>query len=294
VTLNAQVDHLSLEDRVASVASWYHTLDLAPGVTTPGFFDLRPIADQLPWPDVAGKRVLDVGTFDGFFAFEMERRGATEIVAVDLGDHRKLDWPPDFRDQAVAAMGESGWEVPGTGFHLAAEALESVANWRPMSIYDLNPKELGQFDVVTVGSLLLHLRDPVRALEAVRSVTRPDGVIMSSEPIDLRLNMLARRRPLFTLNGSGSRCQWWNFNAAGRERLLFAAGFDVKERSQPYLIRFGVHPNLSRPPTRAEQLQRIGTRVVMGTSDRGLVHQAVVASPRLYGSRPERGLTLAR
>src|SRR3546814_2938028 len=81
---------------------------------------------------------------------------------------------------------------------------------------DLDPDELGTFDVVVCGSLMLHLRDPLRALEAVRSVT--SGVFLSSEQIELWLSVLGRGRPLFQLNGSGADCQWFNFNAAGHKR----------------------------------------------------------------------------
>src|SRR3954469_15020041 len=72
---------------------WYHTMELAPGVVTPGWFDLRGILDRMPWPDVTGRRCLDVGTYDGQLAFELERRGAAEVVAIDLSDHAEWDWP---------------------------------------------------------------------------------------------------------------------------------------------------------------------------------------------------------
>src|SRR5437764_13176122 len=77
---------------IARAPSWYHTIEVAPGVVTPGAFDLRPIVDELPWPDVRGRRCLDVGTYDGFLAFELERRGAAEVVAVDLPGHEHWDW----------------------------------------------------------------------------------------------------------------------------------------------------------------------------------------------------------
>ena len=80
-----------LLDEVRANPVWYHTIDLAPGVVTPGWFDLRPVVERMPWPSVAGKRCLDVGTYDGFLAFEMERRGAAEVVAVDLDDHDQWD-----------------------------------------------------------------------------------------------------------------------------------------------------------------------------------------------------------
>src|SRR4051794_2756443 len=67
-----------LRARVREVGPWYHTLDLGAGVSTDGMFDLRPFVDLYGLPDsLEGKRVLDVGTFDGFWAFEMERRGAS-------------------------------------------------------------------------------------------------------------------------------------------------------------------------------------------------------------------------
>ena len=96
------------EDAVASVPVWYHTMELAPGVVTPGWFDLRPIVDHLPWPGVAGKRCLDVGTYDGFLAFELERRGASEVVAIDIDDHDRWDWPPDVRATGPGSV----WLLP--------------------------------------------------------------------------------------------------------------------------------------------------------------------------------------
>ena len=91
-----------LAESVASVPAWYHSIELAPDVVTPGYFDLRSIVDRLPWPDVRGKRCLDIGSYDGFYAFEMERRGAAEVVAVDVPDPNDWDWPPDARERGPA------------------------------------------------------------------------------------------------------------------------------------------------------------------------------------------------
>jgi tRNA (mo5U34)-methyltransferase len=96
---------------------WYHTIELAPGVTTPGWFDLRPIVDRFPWPTVGGKRCLDIGTYDGFLAFELERRGAAEVVATDIAAHADWDWPVGMRHtHELAAV--AGPEK-GLGFRLA-------------------------------------------------------------------------------------------------------------------------------------------------------------------------------
>ncbi|MCW2544949.1 MAG: hypothetical protein JWM40_2501, partial [Frankiales bacterium] len=69
---------------IADHPGWYHTIDVAPGVATPGFVDVRPfLARALP-ASLAGKRCLDVGTFDGFCAFGMEDRGAGSVVGIDV------------------------------------------------------------------------------------------------------------------------------------------------------------------------------------------------------------------
>src|SRR5581483_8028191 len=88
----------------------------------------------------------------------------------------------------------------GAGFRLAAEALGSRVERKVLSVYDLSPAEVGRFDFIVCGSLLLHLRDPIRALEAVRSVCA--GLFLTSEPIDLWLSILGRRKPLARLDGS--------------------------------------------------------------------------------------------
>lgn len=266
-----------LQRQVDAHPFWYHTIDIAPGVVTPGWFDLRPVVDQLPWPDVRGKRCLDIGTFDGYLAFELERRGAAEVVAVDVDDHLLWDWPPDYRAQGLAR--DPGFSGPpkGAGFRLAASLLGSKVEWRPISIYDLAPSDVGLFEVVVCGSLLLHLRDPLRALEAVRGVTA--GTFLSSEQIELSLTLLGPRHPLFTLNGSGGACQWFNFNSAGHARLLYAAGFAITQKSRPYTVRFNHHP---KPQRDLRNLARsAGFKLLTGSAEAGVLHRGVLATPRV-------------
>src|SRR5215218_2091227 len=117
----------ALRREVADTPVWYHTIDLAAGVTTPGWFDLRPVVDQMPWPDVRGKRCLDIGTYDGFLAFELERRGAAEVVAIDINDHNRWDWPPDVRATGAANLARLAGPHRGEGFRLAKSALGASA-----------------------------------------------------------------------------------------------------------------------------------------------------------------------
>jgi tRNA (mo5U34)-methyltransferase len=266
-----------LSQRVADHPFWYHVLDLGDGVVTPGVWDLRPIVDRLPWPDVAGKRCLDIGPFDGFYAFELERRGAAEVVAVDLADPAQLDWPWEVRP----GVGETGWDArfgeggfdPGAGLRLAAEALGSSVRWQAGSIYDLDPDVVGTFDVVTCGSLLLHLRDPVRALEAVRSVCR--GHLLSVDAIDVWLTLLQPRRPAARFDGLGNRCQWWITNAAGHHRMLRSAGFEAVRTVRAVPVP---NQNLARQRPWRSVLER-GAQRLLARGD-GVLHHAVLARPR--------------
>lgn len=254
---------------VADHALWYHCIDVAGDLVTPGWFDLRPIVDSMPWPDLRGKRCLDIGTYDGFLAFEMERRGAAEVVATDIADHEDWDWLPRERARRAGKdLAEFAGEK-GAGFRIAASALGSSARREVCSVYDLTPERFGTFDVVTCGSLLLHLRDPFRALAAIRSVC--DDLFLSAEAIDLPLTVAQPRRPATFVYGDIG--QWCVPNAAGHRRMLEVAGFDVVRAPRPYSIPFGpAHPERERSPKEIAHalLQRTITR------GRGVPTQAVL------------------
>lgn len=274
-------DPAAARKRIDAHEFWYHTIDVAPGLTTPGWFDLRHVVDDLPWPDLTGKRCLDIGTFDGFFAFEMERRGAAEVVAVDIEDHRLWDWPPDARPGTPGLKLDVGFTGPpkGAGFRLVHDVIGSKIDWQPISIYDLSPANVGTFDVVVCGSLLLHLRDPIRALEAVREIVRPEGHFLSSEQIELWLSIVGKGRPLHRLNGSGKDCQWWNTNSGGHKRILYAAGFELDRTSRPFMVRFNVHP---KPHRSVRNLRdALAFRALTGDRHPGVLHQAVLTHRRV-------------
>jgi tRNA (mo5U34)-methyltransferase len=225
--LQAEVDRLR----------WYHTIDVVPGVTTPGWWDLRHALAVMPFPDLHGKRCLDVGTWDGFYAYEMERRGASEVIAVDLGDLSEIDFPPEVRADVTFDPSEPGQQARSAGFHLLHDLLSSKVTWQAGNIYDLPELGLGTFDFVVVGNLLLHLRDPVRALDAVRRVT--GAHLLLADEVQIRNQLLSRRRPLFELRGVGRDFQWWLGNDPGLRQLLSVGGFRIEATSPRYLLRPG-------------------------------------------------------
>jgi tRNA (mo5U34)-methyltransferase len=252
---------------------WYHTLELAPGVVTPGWFDTRSVVGEVPLPpSLAGKRCLDVGTFDGFWAFEMERRGAAEVVAIDLLDHARADWPPNAEPQTIKEM--SRHKRGGGGFELAAQSLGSSVVRHELSVYDVDPAQLGSFDFVYMGSLLLHLRDPVRALDRLRQVCT--GRLLVVDNIDLLLTLLFPRRPAASLDVQG-RPWWWTCNAAGILRLLEAARFRALDRPRRLFMRPGEGQALPRLHPRL-LLSRGGRESVL-LRLRGDPHVAILAAP---------------
>ena len=84
---------------------------------------------QLP-EDLTGQSFLDLGSWDGFYAFEAEQRGAARVLAT-----HSLSW------------NGSGWGNK-QGFLLAREILRSKVEDMDIDIMDVCPERLGLFDVV--------------------------------------------------------------------------------------------------------------------------------------------------
>ena len=219
-------DRPDIADVLAADHRWYHVVELAPGVTTPGFIDLRSHVDGPALPaDLSGLRALDIGTFDGFWAFELERRGAS-VLAIDVDQIPPPDTP---RSRWRAVQQELAGATPGTGFSLLKRYFGSDVERRSINVYDLTPDAVGgPVDLVFVGAMLLHLRDPVGALERVRGVLKPRGRLVLFEPIDKRLSR--KKEPLARFLQSGTVWTWWYPNAACLRDWVTTAGFtDVTE-----------------------------------------------------------------
>jgi tRNA (mo5U34)-methyltransferase len=105
-----------------SVPLWFHTFALAPGVYTPGIArDHGHRLGMLGADRLAGRSVLDVGAFDGFYSFLAEARGARRVVAVD--NEQYVDW----------VRARFGVTLPGgVGFRTIAGLLASRVEYRRM------------------------------------------------------------------------------------------------------------------------------------------------------------------
>jgi tRNA (mo5U34)-methyltransferase len=253
---------------------WYHTLDLPGGVATRGYVDTRELPDRIPFPkSLSGKRCLDIGTQNGFWAFEMERRGAAGVTAIDVADGEQLDWPLRSRilDRDGDILQSDHRDLARECFDLAHYALGSSVEWRNLSVYDLAPEETGEFDFCFIGSLLLHLRDPVRALSAIRGVCTGELVVF--DQIDLRTSVIRPRAPRARLDGT--RVWWWTPNASALVRMVEAAGWRIAERTRPVFVPTGAG---FRKLSLVEAVRASGIEGGIGRL-RGAPHVAIRAEP---------------
>jgi tRNA (mo5U34)-methyltransferase len=205
----------------AKQIGWYHTLELAPGHVTEGMFDLRGQVENYGLPErLDGLRALDVGTWDGFWAFELERRGA-QVVSLDLDDERDLDWPPRRRPKTFPTTPR------GDGFRIAREIYGSNVERVNLSVYNATPEEIGTFDIVFCGSVLIHLRDQLLALERIANLCTDRFI--SAEEYDPMASLSPWPMSRY-LADRDKAVVYWLPGIRTWKRMLWTAGFDRVER----------------------------------------------------------------
>ncbi len=87
VTLQTQQQVRNLQE-----SGWYHSMDWPTGDFTEGLQSLETQRQRLSRfsipADLTGKSVLDIGAWDGWFGFELERRGA-KLTAIDVAENTR-------------------------------------------------------------------------------------------------------------------------------------------------------------------------------------------------------------
>src|SRR4051794_27034271 len=149
------------------VPLWFHTFLLNEGsLSTPGVArDHRYRIPVVP-DELAGKSVLDVGAFDGFYAFLAEARGARRVVAVDNEQYR--EW--------VRAR----WGVElegGEGFRAIAALLGSEVEYRRLDAFDLDRLD-ELFDLILCFGILHRVANPLGLLRVLRGRLDEDGRVL--------------------------------------------------------------------------------------------------------------------
>jgi tRNA (mo5U34)-methyltransferase len=197
---------------------WWHVIELPDGSVTPGGWDLREVSQRLPWPDVTGKRCLDIGTADGFWAFELEKRCAADVLATDT--------PSPFQARAQER------------FEHARGLLGSGVRYEARDLFELE----GEWDVVVMGYVLQMLRDPVGALEHVRSVC--SGHLLLLETVSHPLELLPA--PLARLDARHDGREWFVFNRRGLRKAAELAGWEVEEQTDVLRDKAGPLPEAQK------------------------------------------------
>jgi SAM-dependent methyltransferase len=135
--------------------SWYHCIDIEPGIQTPGQKIIlpiqAPIMSELRRHDLAGKRVLDIGCRDGLFSFEAEKMGASEVLGIDND----------------LSTGATEFLIP---------YLKSKVQMRAVNLYEFDSAE--PFDFVLFAGVLYHLRFPFLGLKRIADAMKPGGTLL--------------------------------------------------------------------------------------------------------------------
>jgi len=164
---------VTLQEQVDAIPYWYHKIELPGGIVTPGWAPIEAEAYRLP-ADLTGKRVLDVGAWDGYWTWECLKRGARQVVAID-------DFS-DVRDYRPAEYVK--WDT----FDLCREAFgysDEQAHRCEMSVYDVgriidadDHSQFAEFDLILFFGALYHCRYPLLALDKLGAVCSPGGEIL--------------------------------------------------------------------------------------------------------------------
>src|SRR5580692_1831218 len=104
----------------------------------------------------------------GFLSFEFEKLGA-QVVSFDAGSADDMDRLPF--PKSLYSTNRTAWakevdrsiEQIKNSYWFCHEKYRSQTKAYYGDIYDI-PSELGMFDVVMVGQILVHLKDPLSAI----------------------------------------------------------------------------------------------------------------------------------
>jgi SAM-dependent methyltransferase len=205
---------------------FYHSMDLPEYGKQEGQWDLiGRFDDYINRVDLRGKRVLDVGTASGFLTFEAEKRGAS-VVSFDLDSAVRLQKLP-FKDSHhmidrdawlmsandfISAMKKSYW--------LSHRLFKSQARVHYGDVYNIS-EELGIFDVVIVGQILVHLSDVISALVSVASRCKDTLIIVEG--------MIDDEWPIAAFVGRVNNPQvdysFWQYSIGFYKEMLGILGF---------------------------------------------------------------------
>jgi SAM-dependent methyltransferase len=233
----AEILQAAPERRIDNVEDcyFYHCMDIPGHGEVLGQWDLRgnepTYLGHVPF---YGKSVLEIGTASGYLGFWMERQGAA-VTCYDL-DHNEewdiVDFAGHDRAQIMKIRKDIILKI-NNGWWFNHNRLKSRNQVVYGNVYELN-KLPATFDIVTVNSVLLHLRDPFRALAQAAARTHDQIVVTDiserhftgKPPVDtgqMSMHFLPRRA------NNGPVDTWWVVSEKLTAEFLRILGFKTIE-----------------------------------------------------------------
>jgi hypothetical protein len=204
-----------MTDPIPSIdaCKFYHAMDLPQVGFVQGDWDLRGrFDDYIGGVNLRDRSVLDVGTASGFLSFEAEQRGARSVTSFNAASASQLQRNPG---QAVS---ESNFKAYLNSYRLAHHLLKSKAIPIFGDVYrlgDIAPKS----DVVIVGQILVHLRDPFGALEQMAQC--------SADMLVIAEGMFDHPDPIAAYLGGTTPISWFHFSTRVYREFLPKLGFEI-------------------------------------------------------------------
>jgi len=190
---------------------FYHSMDLPRVGSIAGYWDLRGrFADYTAHTPIEGRTFLDVGTATGFLSFEAEKCGAS-VTSFDADGPDRYQFVTGNHDQAY-------FRRLRNGYAFSHELLGSKANLVLGDIYSM-PQSVQPHDVVMVGQILVHLRDPLLALQRACEVSK-DTLIITEGSFE-------SESPVSVFIGEKSPYSWWHLSTGLYRTYLDMLGFEI-------------------------------------------------------------------
>lgn len=149
------------------------------------------LATTLGGRPLAG-RILEIGCYDGAVAFQLARRGGTEVVASDMARYYIVQRPGEPGDSqigpqltALAALRERARAAAGAGSSPVEFVEDDITS---------SALEPGSFDAIVSFEVLEHIQRPEAAFASMRRLLKPGGVSYHDY------------NPFFSLIGGHSLC----------------------------------------------------------------------------------------
>jgi tRNA (mo5U34)-methyltransferase len=225
------------------VPLWFHTfaLNAEHGLYTPGVArDHRYRVPVLP-ASFDGLRVLDVGTFDGFYAYLAEHRGAARVLAVD--NEQYIGWV------------KARWGVTlrgGEGFRAIGRLIGSRVEYHRGDALALTAGE--RFDLIFCFGILHRVENPLGLLRGLAGMLSPGGRVLletygmvGDGRVDRRTIEVKRPGEVY----AGDDYVYWGFGAGGLAALGRLAGLPEIEVSDTVTV--DGHPRIVATLRRPER-----------------------------------------